>query len=208
MNVWRLDSLVTKLALVSPVLSLEPGRSALVQFDVNVADALSDASRTPLSAWPPTAKILVAGLVDRSLADEQGIGVDIGTLEAGIGDGAGDELLHERRTGLEREIEKLQRVGGVSPADQIDDHPRFTRTNPLKIGFGVAYHDDSFLVRPVDPANSRKAAALNNHLRVAAVFDDICCLSGKKGRTASRLGRLAKPKTQLPGRAPQRGAPD
>src|SRR5882724_301151 len=84
--------------------SLDPGGSALVQFDVNVADALGDTGRTPLSAWPPTAKILVARLVDRGLADEQRVGVDIGTLELRVRDGAGNELLHERRTGLEREI--------------------------------------------------------------------------------------------------------
>src|SRR5688572_465887 len=105
---------------------------ALIELDQDVTHALGDLRSAPLSARAPAPKMRVRRLVDRSLADEQGVGIDAGLLLLGVGDGARDQLLDEGSAALEREVQKLQGFGGVTAAHQVDDHPGLTRTNPLK----------------------------------------------------------------------------
>src|SRR5262245_26664134 len=138
--------------------------SALIQLDVDVANALLDHRRATLRAGTPAAEMRVRALVDGGLADEQRIDVDARIFQLGVGQGAGQELLEERRTRFGGELEELKRLGSVAPADQVDDHARLARTDPLVSGCGGTDHDDSFLVRLVDPLEAANVATSDNRL--------------------------------------------
>src|SRR5687767_13718316 len=89
--------------------------SALIQLDVDVANALLDHRRATLRAGTPAAEMRVRPLVDRGLADEQRVDVDVRVALPGVGDGAGQELLQERGARFVRELEELKRLGSVAP---------------------------------------------------------------------------------------------
>src|SRR5262245_23882796 len=114
-----------------------------------MAHALLNPSRPPLRARAEAAHVGVRSLVDGDLAHVERVDVDVGTLDLRVRDRARDELLHERRAGLVRELEKLQSLLGVASADEVHHHPRLTRANALESCFGAADHDDSF---PKDPS--------------------------------------------------------
>src|SRR6478752_10641225 len=126
-------------------------RLALIELDVDVRHALLDLGRATLSARPPAAEVRVRALVGGSTAHVERVDVDARVLLLRVGERAREQLLHERRAGLVGEVEDLQSLACVPSPDQVHDHARFARTDPLIIGFSVADHSDSFSVRLVDP---------------------------------------------------------
>src|SRR5690606_27676860 len=107
-------------------------RSARVEFDVDVADALFYAGGPPHRTWTPTAHVLGRSLVDGHLADEQRVGVDARIAHARVRDGAGNQFLNDRRGSLRGELQELECLGCISTADEVSDDPRLTRTDALK----------------------------------------------------------------------------
>src|SRR3954471_2309238 len=107
-------------------LAAAAARLALVQLDVDVRHALLDLGRATLSARPPAAEVRVRTLVGRRAAHVERVDVDAGVLLLSIRERAREQLFHERRTGLRREVEDLQSLACVPSPDQVHDHPRFT----------------------------------------------------------------------------------
>src|ERR1700682_5723574 len=99
----------------------EPGCVVLsfAEDDRDVAETLLDTRGSAHCAWPPTTHVLVGSLVDERRLDEQAIDVDPRGLRLRVRHGALDELLDDRRGGLSRELEELQRLAGLTPADEI-----------------------------------------------------------------------------------------
>ena len=91
--------------------------------------ALLDARRAAHRAGAPAAHVLVRRLVDERRLDEERVDVDAGALRLGVGDGALDELLEDGRRRLLGELEQLQRLAGLTAADEVDDDARLARAD-------------------------------------------------------------------------------
>src|SRR5689334_16862930 len=91
-----------------------------IQLDDDVRDALFDAGRATHRARAPAAVELRRPLVDRRLAHVERVDVEV--LHLSVRDRALDELLQDGRAALRRELQELDRLGGVFPADQVGDH--------------------------------------------------------------------------------------
>src|SRR5215831_17860279 len=124
--------------------------SALVELDVDVADALLNARRAPHSAWPPPSHVRIRTLVHGGGRDEERVRVDVRLAELRVGDRARDQLLDDGGSALRSEIQELECFGGVATPDEVHDHSRLARTNPLKSCCCLADH------RAVSPCETRR----------------------------------------------------
>ena len=99
-----------------------------------MAEALLDARRATHRAGAPAAHVLVRGLVDEGRLDEEAVDVDARALGLGVGDGALDELLDDGRAALLRELEELERLAGLTAADEVHDDARLARADAARSG--------------------------------------------------------------------------
>jgi hypothetical protein len=125
--------------------------SALIELDVDMTNTFDDLRCASHGAGTPPPHIRVWPFVDARFADEQLVCVDAWSYNLGVCDGTRDQLLHEGSAGFRGEVEELQGIRRITPANEIDDHPRFARTDPLKSGCCNAYHVDSFLLQTRRP---------------------------------------------------------
>ena len=71
---------------------------------------------------------LFGALSTNAVSTKSAVDVDAGALRLGVRDRALDELLDERRRGLARELEELERLARLTAADEIHDDARFARS--------------------------------------------------------------------------------
>src|ERR1017187_8396550 len=120
---------------------------SFAEDDGDVTQAFLDACRTTHRPRTPTPHLLVRSLVHERRLDEEAVHVDARALRLGVGDGALDELLHDRGCGLLREFQQLQRLAGLTATDEINDDARFARTKPREPDACLADHDRSLVAR-------------------------------------------------------------
>src|SRR5580658_4671135 len=99
---------------------------ALAQDDGDVARTLLNPGGAPHGARAPAAEVLVGGLVDERRLDEQRVEIDAGALRSRVRDRALDDLLEDGCTARSRELEELESLTGLPPADEIDHHSGLT----------------------------------------------------------------------------------
>src|SRR5882672_10404461 len=113
---------------------------SLGENDGDVAEALLDPGRATHRARAPATHVLVGGLVDEGRLHEERVDIDAGGLGLGVGHRALDELLQDGRRGLVRELEELQRLAGLTAADEVHDDACLARTDPRETGACLADH--------------------------------------------------------------------
>src|SRR5690606_961686 len=96
--------------------------------------------RTPHRARSPAPHVGIWGLVCEGRLHDEGVEVDVLVLLARVGDGAVEQLGHQRSRRLAGETQHVHRVGDVLAANEGHDHPRLPGRDPLKSRFCYGFH--------------------------------------------------------------------
>ena len=83
---------------------------------------------------------LLGALSTKAVSTKRRVEVDAGALRPGVRHGALDHLLEDGRARLLGELEELQRLAGLTAANEVDHDTGFARTEPREAGNRLADH--------------------------------------------------------------------